>query len=212
MEGVPVHCQEHAICICVRLFAFASSFLVASSRMARSWQYLCACGVAPSHPAVLSVRPFRPHASSPPVLRSRRHQSISFWASRGRGARLHYGGNSPPVWRECPSTAKSMLSAFACGCLFPLASSSMASHPFACNCAPGLCQIIYIYIYYGQRSLPCWRGSPPAMERIPVATPKAEARDLMQIWDEGRRHKFWDCLPTGCKRRGKGEATAHKCR
>jgi hypothetical protein len=35
-----------------------------------------------------------------------------------------------------------MLSAFACGCLFPLASSSMASHPFACNCAPGLCQII----------------------------------------------------------------------
>ena len=115
MDGVPVHCHAARY---LRIFAVASSFLVASSRMARSWQYLCACGVALSHPAVLSMKPFRPHASSPPVLRSGLRQSVSFWVLRGRGARLHSGGNSPPVWRECPSTAKSMLSAFACGCLF----------------------------------------------------------------------------------------------
>ena len=90
MGRMPIHCHESCY---LQVFAFAAS-----------------CLLPPSIP------PMCPLPAHAPVSDLR--QIISLWVSRGRGLPLHYGVNSPPVWKEYQSTAKIMLSAFSYACLF----------------------------------------------------------------------------------------------
>ena len=122
------------------------------------------------------MRSFRPCTSLPPMLRSSLRQSIYFWVLRGRGAFLHYGGNSPPLWREYPSTAKNMLSAFVCGCLL-LPLPSLLRPVGRCSVhTPSLCTCSHLRfwvsrgrglsLHYGVNSPPLWREYPSTAKNM----------------------------------------------
>ena len=163
MEGVPVHRQEHAICICVRLplpaplhpverqsvrvsilrqrprpgFASNHAFLLwrwalgafplwmdclssveGASPPLPSTCYLNLFAFASSFSLASSRTAPHPFAYLPATLASQACVESCVSDFRVAAGRLHYGGDSPPVWKEYASTAKHVLSAFICCCLF----------------------------------------------------------------------------------------------
>ena len=104
-------------------------------------------------------------------------QIMHFWVSRGRGLPLHYGVNSPPLWREYPSTAKNMLSAFVCGCLLlplpsllrPVGRCSVHT-PSLCTCSHLRSGSNHVFLGFAwpRVATPLWSELASSMEGVPV--------------------------------------------
>ncbi len=75
MEGVPVHCQEHAICICVRL----------------PLPFFCLCIQQEDSPLIC--------ASSANTLVRKLRQIMRFCFGGGHWDPFHCGSTAPPAWK-----------------------------------------------------------------------------------------------------------------